>query len=81
VRERPKLKFREGRNGRGVVLEVRLPRDAEYPDAEYPVALSYTDAARALFQLKDFLRASETGRRCVDAVHEERRREEAARAA
>jgi hypothetical protein len=40
--------------------------------------LSGMDAADLLFQIKDELRRTDIGRRCVDAVAEQRRRERSA---
>lgn len=72
-----RLKFEPGRNGRGVRLRIERAI-GRHP---FDVGLSYMDAADALFDLKDFLQASDTGRRCLDDVAARRREEEAARCA
>lgn len=61
--------FEPGRNGRGVRMTVN---DRSHRNG-VSFGISYDDAAHALFALKDFLRASPTGRRVVDDVAAERR--------
>lgn len=60
--------IKEGESGRGCRLVKEGGRD--YPAV---MPLSYVDAAELLFQMKDFLQSSDTGRRCLTAVSERRR--------
>lgn len=71
---KPRVAFERGRNGRGVHVTMRDGRGRF--DSEF--GLSYMEAAEALFDLKDFLRESYTGRSCVDNVHKRRMKDESA---
>jgi hypothetical protein len=67
------------RNHRGPVYFQREAKGCSlrHVDGYQIVVLSWMDAAHLLWDLKDALRADSSGRRCIDAVHASRCRENA----